>query len=68
MKTNYEVTFGYKAVVTVNLKAENEEEAKKLATEHISKYKDFGSKSEIQSDSFKADGILNIDATWNSID
>jgi hypothetical protein len=28
-KTNYQVTFGYKAIITVDVKSANEEDAKK---------------------------------------
>lgn len=67
MKTNYEVTFGYKAVITVNIKAESEDEAKELATKYIGSQKCFGAKSTIQDDNYKANGVLDMDATWNEL-
>jgi len=64
-KTNYQVTIGYKAVVSVNVKASNEDEAKKIALEEFEKYRHFGSKCDIQNDTYDAYGILDMDKTWN---
>lgn len=44
-KTNYQVTIGYKAVLTMDVKAENEEDAKKLAIEEFKGYLHFGNKA-----------------------
>lgn len=39
--TNYQVTIGYKAVLAVTVKAENEEEAKKKGLEEFEPYRHF---------------------------
>lgn len=66
-KTNYNITIGYKAVTSVNVKATNEEEAKKEALEifKFNKDKMFKSSLILEDESFKADGCLNMDETWN---
>jgi len=66
-KTNYQLTIGYKAVICVNIKAENEEQAKKLALEEFEKYRHFGSKCDIQDDLFNVYGVLDMDKTWNEL-
>lgn len=66
-KINYQITIGYKAVLTIDTKADNEEEAKKKALEEFEKYRHFGNKINIQDDSFNAYGILDMDKTWNAI-
>jgi hypothetical protein len=67
---NYQITIGYKAVVCVNVKATDEKEAKDIAIKKFSKKKDkiYGSGIELQDDNFKADGILDMDATWGMYD
>lgn len=69
-KINYEITIGYKAVICVAVKAESEKEAKEKAIEIIKKRKDrfYGIGVELLDDNFNADGILNMDATWNMYD
>lgn len=64
---NYQITIGYKAVICVNIKADNEEEAKETAIEKFAaqKSKIFKNGIELQDDNFKADGILDMDATYN---
>lgn len=66
---NYEVTIGYKAVITVSVKAENEGEAKQLALKKFETSKDkiVNKAVFIQNDSYKAGGCLDMDATWNTI-
>lgn len=67
---NYEVTIGYRAVITVSVKAENEEEEKKNAIKTFEKARGRLSGSKgigLQYDRFAADGIVNMDETWNSI-
>ena len=69
--TNYQITIGYKAVITIDLQAINEEEAKKAAIKIMSDQRDkmFKKKGvQLQDDNFKADGILDMDATWNMYD
>lgn len=67
---NYQVTIGYKAVICVNVKAGDETEAKKKAIELLEKQKDkfYTSGIELQADYYKADGVLDMDATWNMYD
>jgi hypothetical protein len=66
-KTQYQITIGYKAVITVDINANDEAEAKKLAlAEFTDKFCRGGSnKINIQSDNYKVDGIINMDETWN---
>lgn len=70
MKTKYSVTIGYKAVISLNVRAENEEDAKKIALEKFKKQKekltDTGPLS-IEDDSFGAYGVLDMDKTWNEM-
>jgi hypothetical protein len=68
--TNYQITIGYKAIITVNVKADNEEDAKKKAIEQMRKSssKMHSNSVQIQDDNYKADGILNMDETWNMYD
>ena len=68
--TNYQITIGYKAVIYVNVKASNEEEAKELALQKFAKKKDkiHSNGIEICDDNYKADGIIDMDATWNMYD
>lgn len=68
--TNYQITIGYKAVITINVKADNEEEAKKKAIEQMRKSsaKMYSNSVQVQDDNYKADGILNMDETWNMYD
>lgn len=66
-KTNYQVTIGYRAVLQVPIKAENIEEAKALALKEFEPYRHFGNKIEISDDSFRVDGILDMDSTYNML-
>jgi ribosomal protein L21 len=69
--TNYQVTIGYKAVVSVDVKANNEKEAKEKAIEVFKKQKDKiynRGGVYLQDDNYKPDGILNMDSTWNMYD
>lgn len=67
---NYQITIGYKAVICVNVKASDEKEAKDIAVKKFSKNKDkmFTRGIYLQDDNFKADGCLDMDATWNMYD
>ena len=68
-KTNYQVTIGYKAVICVNVQADNESEANKKALETFDKQqaKMNGKSVEIQDSTYKVDGVLDMDATWNMV-
>lgn len=66
-KSNYDVTIGYQAVFTVNIKADNEEEAKKLAAIQFDKL-NFGNKN-IDLAHYNRDvtGVNNVDLSWNLV-
>lgn len=67
---NFQVTIGYKSVVCIDVKAETEEEAKKKAIAIFGKEKDkmfVKQNVNLQDDNYKADGILNMDETWNML-
>lgn len=68
--TNYQITIGYKAVITVDVKAESEDEAKAKAIDLFQKERWKMNQKQnvsIQDDSFKADGVLDMDKTWNML-
>lgn len=68
MKTNYQVTFGYKAIITVDVKAVDENQAKEEAVKILKANRDKMFRSNnisLQDDNFKPNGILNMDETWN---
>lgn len=67
--TNYQITIGYKAVIFVSVKAKDEKEAKEKAMALLGKQKDKMYKNgiELQDDNYKADGIINMDETWNMV-
>lgn len=70
MKTNYQITIGYKAVVCVDVKASDEKEAKEKSLELFKKQRDkmmFTSQIQLQDDTFNTHGILNMDETWNQL-
>ncbi len=69
-KTNYQITIGYKAVICVSVKAENEIEAKQKAIDQFKNKFCHGGASNIniEDDHYKVDGILDMDATWNMYD
>lgn len=64
---NYQITFGYRAVITIDVKALSESEAKQVALLEMDKFKDRAYKGKVllQDDTYKVDGILNMDETWN---
>lgn len=69
-KSQYQITIGYKAVITVDVNASSEEEAKKKALESMKVQRDKMFKVQgfdLQDDNFKADGCLNMDETWNMV-
>ena len=68
---NFEVTLSYKAVITVDVKAENDEEAKKIG---LQKFKDLERKKwyqrhdiNLQDDTYKVSGVLNMSETWGML-
>lgn len=68
--TNYEITIGYKAVITVDIKANSEEQAKELAINEFVKNRNkmIVGKVSLQEDNFKVHGILDMDETWGMLD
>lgn len=66
-KTNFQCTVGYKAVICIDVKAENEVEAKQLALKQMTKMQEraYNGSVILQDDNFKIDGVLNMDETWN---
>ena len=70
MKTHYQITVLYKALITIDVKAISEEEAKSQAIGILKTNKDKMYRNgaiNLQDDNFKADGILNMDETWNQM-
>lgn len=71
MKNEYQVTIGYTGVLTVTVKAENEMDAKKVALEIFKKQKEkvFNTRGKVilEDDNYAANGVLNLDETWNKL-
>ena len=69
--TNYQITIGYKAVITLDVKADNQQEAEEKAMELFNntvRTKPYThSKVSLQDDSYKVDGICDMDSTWNML-
>ena len=68
-KTNYRVTIGYKAVISVEVFASNENEAKQKALDDFQKQRDSMYKKNVilEDDSYGAYGITDQDKTWNQL-
>jgi hypothetical protein len=67
-ETEYQVMIGYKAVITIDVKSDSEEEAKRRSIEIFKTQKDKmyrGRDINLEDDSFNAYGIVNMDETWN---
>jgi len=67
--TNYDITIGYRAVISVAVKANSEEEAKEKALDEFvkSRNKMIGGKVLLNDDTFKVHGIVDMDETWNML-
>ena len=67
--TKYKITIGYKAVISVDVKAKNEAEAKEKATKIFNdsvRTKPYKNKDVIlEDDTFKVDGVVDMDRTWD---
>jgi len=64
----YQITFGYKAVITVNVKAESEAEAREKGLKKFESVRvAVSKKASLEDDSYKVDGVLNMDETWNAL-
>lgn len=66
---NFQVTIGYKAVLSISVKAESEEDAKDKALKIMkeARTKLTTGKMALEDDSYKADGVINTDNTWNML-
>ncbi len=67
---NYQITIGYKAIIQVEVKAKNEESAKEKAIVQMDKIQskiNSSKNTELVEDNFKADGVLDLDNTWNMV-
>jgi len=68
--TNYQITIGYKSILTIDVKAENEADAKKIALDKMKTVQTriSGVKNvNLNDDNYKVDGIINMDETWNML-
>jgi len=67
--TNFDITIGYKAVFSVSVKANTEEEAKQQAINEFVKNRNkmIVGKVTLQDDNFKVHGVLDMDETWNML-
>lgn len=69
-KAQFEIIIGYKAVVSVYINAENEDEAKKQASEIFEKSKNkkfYNKYITLQDDNTVIAGAVNMDKAWNSL-
>lgn len=66
---NYRVTIGYRAVISVDVTASSEEEAKALAMQDFEKNKERWFKKNIvlEDDNFGPYGVCNTDKTWSTL-
>lgn len=64
-KTEFQITIGYKAVVTFNIKADTAEQAKIAAMKKIDETGIYD--GDIQDEIYDVDGVLDMDKTWNMI-
>lgn len=69
MKTNYDVTIGYRAVICATVKAESEEQARETALKEFEKFRSGASKGSLQlsDDNFEVVGVLDLDKSWNAL-
>jgi len=67
--TNYDITIGYKAVITVNINANSEQEAKEKAINEFVKNRNkmISGKLVLQDDTYQVSGVLNMDETWKML-
>jgi len=67
MKTNFDVTIGYRAVICATVKAESEEQAKEVALKEFEKFRSSANKGklDLSNDSFEVAGVLDLDKSWN---
>lgn len=67
--TNYQITIGYKAIISISIKANSEQEAKEKAINEFVKNRNkmLTNKITLEDDSFKVNGILDMDETWGML-
>lgn len=68
-KTHYKVTIGYTAVVTVDLNAENEQQAIELARTEFDKVRSAANRNKLtlDDDNVVIAGVLDMDESWNKL-
>ena len=69
-KTNYQVSIGYRAVFQIDIKADNEEAAKKMAIEIMKERRELMLKKkgfDLADDNYDAHGCVDLDQTWNML-
>lgn len=67
---NYQITIGYRAVITVDVKCKDEQEAKEKGKEIFEneKQKMFKKKNIcLQDDNYDSYGVLNMSKTWDML-
>lgn len=67
---SYQVTIGYKAVISIMVDSDSEQEAKDFAVKEMGRRRDLMFRKngiELQDDSFAAHGVLNMDETWDMV-
>jgi hypothetical protein len=65
MKTNYEVTIHFQALLSVQIKANSEEEAKEKARNLVASKGIYAKNVSVQDNELKVAGALNMDDSWN---
>ncbi len=68
--TNYQITVGFKACISIDVKADSEKEAKEVAMVKMGKAIDAIRKIkgvDVNDCNYKVDGVLDMDATWNMV-
>jgi len=68
MKTNYDVTIGYRAVICATIKAESEEQARETALKEFEKFRSNANKGgnlQLSDDTVEIAGVLDLDKSWN---
>lgn len=70
MKQRFQVTYSYKAVITVDVRTQNEEDAKKMADVQIQKIRSSVNRhANLEDDTWTSggNGILNMTKTWGAL-
>lgn len=64
-KANFQVTIGYRAIVTFDIKAEDAEQAKKIVLLQVKEIGIYN--GDVQDETYSAAGVLNVDESWNMV-